>query len=60
VIAGHWLVVPFVLIYLRCIGRHFSVVHAATRTSWPWTIGVVLASTIVLGALLALAGHRGE
>src|SRR5215831_12175679 len=56
------LVVPFVLIWLRCIGRHFAVVHAATRTSWARTIGVVLASTIALGALLAallaLAGHR--
>ena len=58
------LVVPFVVIWLRCIGRHFAVVHAATRTSWFGTIGVVLAATVarggLLGVLLALAGHRGE
>jgi hypothetical protein len=58
------LVVPFVVIWLRCIGRHFAVVHAATRTSWLRTIGVVLAATValggLLGVLLTLAGHRGE
>ena len=58
------LVVPFAAIWLRCVGRHFAVVHAATRTSWTRTIGVVLAGTLalvlLLAALLALAGHRGE
>jgi hypothetical protein len=58
------LVIPFVLVWLRCIGRHFIVVHEATGTSWGATIAVVLGATVALGLLLALllalAGHRGE
>jgi hypothetical protein len=53
-----------VVVWLRCIGRHFAVVHAATQTSWARTIGVVLAATLALVLLLALflalAGHRGD
>lgn len=58
------LVVPFVVVWLRCIGRHFAVVHAATQTSWARTIGVVLAATLalvlLLAVFLALAGHRSD
>jgi hypothetical protein len=49
---------------MRCIARHFAVVHVATQTSWARTIGVVLAATLalvlLLAVFLALAGHRGE
>jgi hypothetical protein len=59
-----FMVVPFVTIWLRCIGRHFAMVREVTRTSWTRSIGVVLGATLALGALvaaiLALAGHRGD
>jgi len=58
------MVVPFVTIWLRCIGRHFALVRGVTRTSWMRAIGVVLGATLALVALLAtllaLAGHRGD
>ena len=58
-----FMVTPFVLVWLRCISRHFAIVHAATGTSWPRTIGVVLGTTLALGVLvaglLALVGWRG-
>ena len=58
-----FMVTPFMLVWLRCIGRHFAVVRAATGASWPRTIGVVLGTTLLLAllvaGLLALVGLRG-
>ena len=56
------LVVPFVVIWLRCIARHFLVVRAVSAASWPGTFGAVLGATLLLAllvaAVLALAGTR--
>lgn len=58
------MVLPFVAVWTRCIGRHFSIVRALTGASWPHTIGAVLGATVLLGVLvgacLALMGLRAS
>jgi hypothetical protein len=60
-LAGYLILVAgFVVLWLRCISRHFAVVRAAASTSWLRTIVVVLGATCALGlvvaSLLALGG----